>query len=168
MFDPTFANDLIHQLYLYDERAAERREKVINYLGRLPDRVQELIESPFERARDEVFECVPEAAADILAREAWIGRLVVGTVAGTVTMKHFEYSLESYLLCWRRAIGALRVRKLTCRTCGEVNPRVAIRRAPDKRHGIRVCLRCGKAADSRAESAHSGHRDHPDRRIVIT
>ena len=149
MVDHTFPSALIRQVLFSGEQAAERRQRVVDALDNLHGQIQSIVRQAPHRARRQLTSRAPEAAADVARREAMLERSAVNAIAGTASVDDFEGTLSGYLLCWRRARAALDVWAFTCRGCGSVSPRVAIRRMPGKAHGRRLCVPCWKGRGAR-------------------
>jgi len=158
MVDRTFPNTLIRKVFFSGEQAAECRQRVVDALDRLHGQIQSIVGQAPHRARQQLAQRTPEAAADVSRREAMVERSAVSAIAGTATVEDFERIVSSYLLCWQRARAALDVWAFTCRGCGSVSPRVAIRRMAGKALGRRLCVPCWKGGGAR-------HKAVPNKRV---
>jgi hypothetical protein len=148
MAHQVFPDALIRKVFVFGEQATERRKSIIDALDKLHGQVEEIAHRPLEGAKAYLLRRAPEAAADVRGREVWVERLAVSAIAGTTTVHDFERSIGSYLLCWRRAMAAVDLWALTCRRCGELDPRVVVRRTAENSRGKRLCIPCWKSEES--------------------
>ena len=144
-----FPDALIRKICFFGDKAAEKRNKVIDALDGLRDKIGLIAHQPISQARGILMRRMPEAAKDVFARERWIERLAVNAIAGTSTIEDVEAAIGSYLFSWHRAQAAVELWELTCRNCRSIRPSVVLRDVPGKTHGYRICIPCWKAASAR-------------------